>query len=517
MLVLPYQTKFAPRSLPLATLALILACVLVYALLQSRDDAHYAQAAEAWAASELPKIELPRYKVWLGRIDTPDARHRLQALERVPDQAMMVMTTDAAFMAELRGGRVVAPGDPQYPRWREERKRIDDLLAQVFTEKYSLVRGGEAWRWVTHQFLHGDVAHLVGNMIVLLVAGPFVEALLGRVRFVLGYLAAGAFAGAAHMLTSPAGLIGASGAISGAMAMVAVLYGLRRVRVFYWVFVYFDTARVPALALLPIWIGNEVVQLMLAGGQSRVAYTAHLGGFLAGALIAWVIRPRDPHKVDQVVDAEFAGEKQAERSSSLVRQAQDAAARLDTKRAARLYRELVELHPNSVEYLGAYFNVALLAHEQERLVDAALRVLWYRGKNGLPELRKLYLQIAQPKVLTLLPVDEQLRMARRLVRAREDAASLRVLDRLLEDTNLRTLYARQTADCLLGLYTTYSRYGLKQQAEGVRQRLAHYFPQPTAIGGLAPKVDAPPTIRPSTRSRPESMHGPDTIYIDLSR
>jgi len=56
-----------------------------------------------------------------------------------------------------------------------------------------------------------------------------------------------------------------------------------------------------------------------------------------------------------------------------------------------------------------------------------------------------------------LPVDEQLRLARRLVRSREHNAALDVLDRLLIDDNLRTLYARQIADCLLGLFTTYAR------------------------------------------------------------
>ena len=66
------------------------------------------------------------------------------------------------------------------------------------------------------------------------------------------------------MLVSDQPLIGASGSISGAMAMVAVLYGTRKVPVFYWLFVYFNTARIPALLLLPVWLAIEAVQWALS-------------------------------------------------------------------------------------------------------------------------------------------------------------------------------------------------------------------------------------------------------------
>jgi tetratricopeptide (TPR) repeat protein len=287
------------------------------------------------------------------------------------------------------------------------------------------------------------------------------------------------------------------------------------VRVFYWVLVYFDTARVPALALLPVWVANEVFQWMASGGQSRVAYFAHLAGLGVGALYAWLLRLMHAQLIERQVDAEFEGERKAAQHSSLLRQAQAAAARLDTRRAARLYRDLVEINPENADYLAAYFNVSLLARHGEALHDAMLRVLWFRGKGGLAALRKTYLQMSQPQLLQDLPVDEQLRLARRLVSTREDAAALRVLDRILEDINLRTLYGRQTADCLLGLYTAYSRYGLKQQAAGIQERLARYFPKPTEIGGLAPQAEPPPTIRATTRRA--ELRGPDTIYIDLSR
>jgi membrane associated rhomboid family serine protease len=418
-------------------------------------------------------------------------------------------------MRDLKGGALLPASDPAYETWRQQRERFEGLLKEVFTERFALQPGGSGFGLLTHQFLHGDAMHWFGNMLVLLLAGPFAEAALGRTRFLLAYLFSGACAGALFLLFNGQALVGASGAIAGAMAMVAVLYGTRKVRVFYWVLVYFDTARVPALALLPVWVANEVFQWVASGGQSRVAYFAHLAGLGVGALYAWLLRLTHAQRIERQVDAEFEGERKAAQHSSLLRQAQDAAARLDTRRAARLYRDLVEMNPENAAYLAAYFNVSLLSRHGEALHDAMLRVLWFRGKGGLAELRKTYLQMSQPQLLQDLPVDEQLRLARRLVSTREDAAALRVLDRILEDINLRSLYGRQTADCLLGLYTAYSRYGLKQQAAGIQERLARYFPKPTEIGGLAPQAEPPPTIRATTRRA--ELRGPDTIYIDLSR
>ncbi|HXF46954.1 MAG TPA: rhomboid family intramembrane serine protease [Burkholderiaceae bacterium] len=515
MLVLPYQTRFTPGSLPAVTFVLILLNAIAFFVLQRGDDAIYQQAFRQYAASDLPQIELPRYEQWL--IDRADrrARERLATLRSLvakqgPVAGLSLMQADAEFMDALRARRVITANDPQFGLWSLQRREFDALLERAAAERFALKPyWHEPWRLVTYQFLHGDFGHLLGNLIVLLLAGPFAEAALGRLRFLFGYLAGGAAAGALHLALSPGALVGASGSISAAMAMVAVLYGTRRVPVFYWVVFYFDTARVPALALLPVWIGNELYQ-WAADPDSHIAYTAHIGGFVAGAAIAWLLKPKDAQRIDSVLEAEFGDERRRRQQSELLRQAHDAAARLDTRRATRLYRELCELHPDRVDYMTACFNMALLAADAEELKDAALRVLWSRVKSHPEEFRKAFLSMTQPKVLQVLPVDEQLRLARRLVKHREDAAALRVLDGLLGDDNLRTLYARQIADCLLGLFTTYNRFGLKGPADNVKARLSRYFPSPDRIGGLPPNREMPLSIRgASTR--------PNTLNIDLSR
>jgi membrane associated rhomboid family serine protease len=516
MLILPYQTRFTVRSLPIATLLIIVACALVYFVFQGRDNKVYQEAYQQYAGSDLPRIELPRYEAWLADRSDRRSHARLARLRSITSKpgvgpALELMQSDAEFMHDLRARRVISPADAQYTVWSQQRREFDATLSRSFMERFSLKPDwSEPWRLITHQFLHADFGHLLGNMIVLLLAGPFAEAGLGRLRFLFCYLAGGVAAGAIHLLIAPNPLIGASGAISAAMAMVAVIYGTRRVPVFYWVLVYFDTARVPALALLPVWIANELYQWASEPG-SRVAYAAHVGGFIAGALLAWLFKPKDAKRIDTLLDAEFGDENRQEQQSELLRQAQEAAARLDTKRATRLYRELCELHPNRVDYMASCFNMALLGADADELKDSALRVLWSRSKHHPEEFRKAFMSMTQPKVLQVLPVDEQLRLTRRLVRFREDAAALRVLDSMLSDDNMRTLYARQIADCLLGLFTTYTRHGLKQPADNVKTRLSRYFPSPDSIGGLPPSRQMPLSIR-----APNTVP-PDTLHIDLTR
>ncbi len=182
------------------------------------------------------------------------------------------------------------------------------------------------------------------------------------------------------------------------------------------------------------------------------------------------------------------------RGSSLLEQAQEATTRLDIRRATLLYRELVERDPKNPDLLCAYFNAALLGSDQEVLLDSALRMLWTKVQMPTDDLRKTFLRLAQPKVLKALPMEEQLRLARRLVRLREDATALRILDDTLRDEFLRQRYGRQIADCLLGLYTNYKRNSLHKQADQIHTRLAAHFPSTERIGGADPEHHSPSSL-----------------------
>ena len=141
---------------------------------------------------------------------------------------------------------------------------------------------------VTSMFLHGDLLHLFGNIIFLLVFGRQVENQLERINFLTFYLTTGISACLAHMFMQPnssSPLIGASGAISGVLGAFFICNPRARITlVLEPVLIYFLRRliiRVPAWIFLPVWFFLQIS--MGLQHRSNVAFWAHVGGFLAGA------------------------------------------------------------------------------------------------------------------------------------------------------------------------------------------------------------------------------------------
>jgi membrane associated rhomboid family serine protease len=139
-------------------------------------------------------------------------------------------------------------------------------------------------------FMHGGIAHLLGNMLYLFIFGDNIEDRLGHVRYILFYLLCGLAASLAHVfatrltggnLNVPS--LGASGAISGVLGAYLMLFPRRRVRVLLFRFI----ANMPAVVVVGVWFLFQVVNGlgMLGGGTGGgVAYAAHIGGFVVGFL-----------------------------------------------------------------------------------------------------------------------------------------------------------------------------------------------------------------------------------------
>jgi membrane associated rhomboid family serine protease len=149
----------------------------------------------------------------------------------------------------------------------------------------------------TSLFLHGSFLHLAGNMLYLWIFGDNVEDRVGRGRFLMFYLLCGAVAAFAQALPdtrSTIPMIGASGAVSGILGAYVVLYPRANVLVALPLLVVFYTVRVPALVVLGLWFGGQLLSSIAAEpGAGGVAFGAHVGGFIAGALlIRWFLRDR---------------------------------------------------------------------------------------------------------------------------------------------------------------------------------------------------------------------------------
>lgn len=138
---------------------------------------------------------------------------------------------------------------------------------------------------LTTLFLHGDLPHLVGNMLFLWVFGDNVEDAMGHLRFLAFYLLCGILAALAHALVDPYSvkpLIGASGAVAGVMGAYVMLHP--RVRVLILV-VGRLPLYLPAYLILGAWLLFQLVIPILVKEGHAVAWWAHVAGFVAGAVL----------------------------------------------------------------------------------------------------------------------------------------------------------------------------------------------------------------------------------------
>ncbi len=143
-----------------------------------------------------------------------------------------------------------------------------------------------AWATLfTSMFLHGGLMHIGGNMLYLWIFGDNVEDSMGHGRFLAFYLVTGVIAALAHVASnadSTIPTIGASGAISGVLGAYLVLHPKARVLTIVLRF----PVRLPAWVVLGVWIGLQFLNAAMDGGSGGgVAWWAHIGGFVAGAVL----------------------------------------------------------------------------------------------------------------------------------------------------------------------------------------------------------------------------------------
>jgi membrane associated rhomboid family serine protease len=155
------------------------------------------------------------------------------------------------------------------------------------------------WTVITSMFMHGGWFHLIGNMLFLWVFGNNIEDAMGHGKFLIFYLLCGIAAAATQTFIGPHSvvpMVGASGAISGVLGAYLLLYPRVRVHTLIVLPIYITTVAFPAYVMLGYWI-----LLQLVGGlgslneieKGGVAFFAHVGGFVAGALLVRLFASED--------------------------------------------------------------------------------------------------------------------------------------------------------------------------------------------------------------------------------
>ena len=152
---------------------------------------------------------------------------------------------------------------------------------------------------LSYMFLHGDIWHLIGNLLFLWVFGDNIEDAMGHVRFALFYLLCGIGGGLCHSLLLPestAPMIGASGAVSGVLGAYLMLHP--KVKVLALVFKHIPLY-LPAYWLIGAWLVMQLISVVISHEGEAVSWWAHIGGFVIGALLIIPLRDKSIPLLDR--------------------------------------------------------------------------------------------------------------------------------------------------------------------------------------------------------------------------
>ena len=172
-----------------------------------------------------------------------------------------------------------------------ELTRGETFVTQWATIPAQISSGHNLVTILTAMFMHGSWSHIIGNMVFLWAFGPEIEDAMGRARYLAFYLIGGVVAMLAQVAASPHSTVpnlGASGAIAAVMGAFLVTYPRDRIKALLVIFVFIKITFIPAALLIVGWF---LIQLVHAGEVARVetggvAYLAHVGGFVFGAITA---------------------------------------------------------------------------------------------------------------------------------------------------------------------------------------------------------------------------------------
>ena len=184
---------------------------------------------------------------------------------------LIIVVNVGVFVRELMGG--------------------DTFVLQWAAVPVNIVAGHHFITILTAMFMHGSWSHIIGNMVFLWAFGPEIEDAMNPFRFLVFYLVGGLVAMLAQVAASPGSTVpclGASGAIAAVMGAFLVTYPRDKIRTLLVFFIFIRITFIPAVLLIGFWF---LTQLLNAGAVATVqtggvAYLAHVGGFIFGAVTA---------------------------------------------------------------------------------------------------------------------------------------------------------------------------------------------------------------------------------------
>ncbi|ERP94886.1 membrane protein [Marinobacter sp. ES-1] len=396
MLIIPAENAINWKRPPWVTLGLMMACVMVFLFYQGADDRKLDAAIEQYLDGNLLALEAPAYEDYLQREIRFEGDQQsvlelqeFQALREQDEQGWQAVTLlfDRDYYQYLQDNRDLIWSVAERNQWSEQRGAIEEQwISRMSAFQLGLVPSDlSLYTLITYQFLHGGWGHIIGNLLFLFLLGFTVERALGPGKFLVAYLVCGALSGlvfTGFSMGSQVPLVGASGSISGLMGMYVAIYGLQKIRFFYFLGVYFNYFRAPAIAMLPVWLGKEIYDYWFAGATG-IAYMAHAGGLLAGAALVWLLG-----KSWLQVKEEFFEPEPEQQDGQFTRgyaQAMASVGRMEFDLARRQFEALRENYPDRTVLLEHLYQLAKLRPDLPEYRDLARTLMADAMNRRQPE------------------------------------------------------------------------------------------------------------------------------------
>lgn len=421
MLVVPHVGKLSTKNLPYITIILILLNALIYFGLQGSEGRYYQEAEKFYQYSGLIKLETAAYLNYLQETAQKVKLFPLRKLDPAKASTQLriarTMFSDQPFMAKLKGEEIISPGAAEYVAWKKLHGEMAEILGKSISMSYGYRPAkGTLLTSFTYMFLHGSPMHLIGNMVFLWLVGCMIELACGRTVYLAIYLLTGIisalFFGLIYKGTTVP-LVGASGAIAGLMGFYTILFGKKKVGIFLSVGFYFTNMKVPAIILLPFWIGNELYQLFL-GGASNVAYVGHLGGLISGAAGGLTYL-----RFFGGLPAEAASdEERAERLATIMEEGLRNLSDLEFARARESFEAILREEPGNLKALRHLYQLDSQNPAAGSFHASAGRLITLLARNQVAEAEclEIYRHYLQKAGSPKLPVDASLVVNRILLK-----------------------------------------------------------------------------------------------------
>jgi membrane associated rhomboid family serine protease len=396
MLIIPAENAINWKRPPWVTLGLMMACVMVFLFYQGADDRKLDAAIEQYLDGNLLALEAPAYEDYLQREIRFEGDQQsvlelqeFQALREQGEQSWQAVTLlfDRDYYQYLQDNRDLIWSVAERNQWSEQRGAIEEQwISRMSAFQLGLVPSDlSLYTLITYQFLHGGWGHIIGNLLFLFLLGFTVERALGPGKFLVAYLVCGALSGlvfTGFSMGSQIPLVGASGSISGLMGMYVAIYGLQKIRFFYFLGVYFNYFRAPAIAMLPVWLGKEIYDYWFAGATG-IAYMAHAGGLLAGAALVWLLGKSWLQVKEEFFEPE--PEQQDEQFTRGYAQAMASVGRMEFDLARRQFEALRENYPDRTVLLEHLYQLAKLRPDLPEYRDLARTLMADAMNRRQPE------------------------------------------------------------------------------------------------------------------------------------